>query len=175
MTNRMKLGMTVGLMLIAAPLPAQEGDGGPPENEIITVSGGNASWLGVQTKDLGSDQARDMKLGDGYGALVEKVEPDSPAAKAGLQKGDVIVEFAGERVRSVAEFARLVRETPSGRSVEIQIRRDGAQQTLNATIEARKNDLKTLMAQGHNGRIEVWPKVNVPDLNFGFFGGPRLG
>jgi len=180
MANKMKFAaalaaIVAGLAWAVTPLRAQDTDGGPLENGIITVEGGSASWLGVHTKDLTPDQARDMKLGEEYGALVDKVEPDSPAAKAGLQKGDVIVEFAGERVRSVAELTRLVRETPSGRAVEIRIRRNGAQQTLNATIEARKNDLKTLMAQGHNGRIEVWPKVNVPDLNFGFFGGPRLG
>jgi serine protease Do len=182
MTNKMKLAVTlsivaVGIVLAAAPLPAQEGDDGPLENEVITVSGGNASWLGVQTKDLTPDQARDLKLGDEYGAFVEKVEPDSPAANAGLQKGDVIVEFAGERVRSVAELTRLVRETPVGRPVEVRIRRNGARQALNATLEARKNSFEPLLGEGRNGGIEVWPKVNVPDLNlnFGFFGGPRLG
>lgn len=182
MANKVKLAaalaaMAVGFMLASAPLGAQEPEDNPLQNEIITVSGGNASWLGVQTKDLTSDQVRDLKLGDEYGALVEKVEPDSPAAKAGLQKGDVIVEFAGERVRSVAELTRLVRETPVGRSVEIHIRRNGAKQTLNATTAARKNGFEPLLGEGRSGRIEVWPKVNIPDLNlnFGFFGGPRLG
>jgi len=182
MKNRMKLPVAFGVLAVSAalavtPLRAQETDEGPALNEVITVSGGSASWLGVQTKDLTSDQARDMKLGDEYGALVEKVEPDSPATKAGLQKGDVIVEFAGERVRSVAELVRLVRETPVGRSVEIHIRRNGAKKTLNATLEARKNGFEPLLGEGHAGRTEVWPKVNIPDwnLNFGLFGGPRLG
>ncbi|HXJ94853.1 MAG TPA: PDZ domain-containing protein [Terriglobia bacterium] len=182
MANKMKfnavlVALAIGLTFVSTPLHAQEPEDNPLQNEIITVSGGNASWLGVQTKDLTSDQVRDLKLGDEYGALVEKVEPDSPAAKAGLQKGDVIVQFAGERVRSVAELTRLVRETPVGRSVEIQIRRNGAKQTLNATITARKSGFEPLLGEGRSGHIEVWPKVNVPDLNlnFGFFGGPRLG
>jgi serine protease Do len=181
MANKMKFAalaaMAVVLAWVSTPLPAQESDAGPLRSEVITVAGGNSSWLGVQTKDLTSDQARDMKLGDEYGALVDKVEPDSPAAKAGLQTGDVIVDFAGERVRSVAELTRLVRETPSGRSVEIRIRRNGASQTLNTTIEARKNSFEPLLGERHSGRVEVWPKVNIPDwnFNFGFFGGPRLG
>ncbi len=182
MTNKMKFAaalaaLAVGLVLTSAPLRAQETEQGPPPNEIITVPGGNASWLGVQTSDLTPDQAREMKLGDEYGALVDKVEPDSPAAKAGLQKGDVIVEFAGERVRSVAEFTRRVHETPPGRTVEIGIRRNGAKETLNATLEARKNVFGPFMGEERSGRVEVWPRVNIPDLNlnFGFFGGPRLG
>jgi membrane-associated protease RseP (regulator of RpoE activity) len=182
MANKMKFNaalaaIAVGMALASTALGAQEPEDNPLQNEVITVSGGNASWLGVQTKDLTPDQVRDLKLGDEYGALVEKAEPDSPAAKAGLQKGDVIVEFAGERVRSVAELTRLVRETPVGRSVEIHIRRNGTKQTLNATIAARKSVFEPLLGEGRSGRMEVWPKVNVPDLNlnFGFFGGPRLG
>lgn len=182
MTNKSKLALALavtglGITLAAAPLRAQDSNEDSLENEIITVGGGNTSWLGVQTKDLTAEQARDLKLGDEYGALVDKVEPDSPAAKAGLQKGDVIVEFAGERVRSVAELTRLVRETPPGRPVEIRVRRNGAKETLNATIEPRKNGFEPLFGEGENGRIGVWPKVNVPDLNlnFGIFGGPRLG
>jgi serine protease Do len=182
MTNKMKLTVTLlvtaaGCALATAVLRAQEPNDGPLENEVITVAAGNASWLGVQTKDLTSDQARDLKLGDEYGALVDKVEPDSPAAKAGLQKGDVIIEFGGERVRSVGELTRLVRETPAGRSVGIRVRRNGAMETLTATIETRQNGFGPLLGEGHNGRIEVWPNVKIPDLNLGFgiFGGPRLG
>ncbi len=182
MPNKMKFAaafavMAVCLALASRPMRAQEPNGGPVQDPVITVSTGNASWLGVQTKDITSDQLRDLKLGDEYGALVDKVEPESPAAKAGLQKGDVIVEFAGERVRSVAELTRLVRETPAGRPVEIRIRRNGAEQTLNATITARKSVFEPLLGEGRSGRIEVWPRVNIPDLNLGFgiFGGPRLG
>ena len=182
MRNKMSLAVAVvvvatGLAWATTLLRAQGPNEDPEENEIITVATGNTSWLGVETKDLSSEQARDLKLGDEYGALVEKVEPDSPAARAGLQKGDVITEFAGERVRSVAELTRLVRETPTGRSVEIGVRRNGAKETLNATLEPRKSGFEPLFGPGHNGRIEVWPNVKIPDWNFGFgmFGGPRLG
>jgi serine protease Do len=182
MTTKMKLTVTlvataIVLMLATVPLLCAQEPDGPLQNEIITVAGGNTSWLGVQTKDISAQQARDLKLGDPYGALVDKVEPDSPASKAGLQKGDVITEFAGERVRSVAELTRLVRETPPGRSVEIRIRRSGSGETLNATIETRNTGFGPLLGEGPNSRVEVWPRVNVPDLNLNFslFGGPRLG
>ena len=48
---------------------------------------------------------------------IETVTPDGPADKAGMKAGDAIVEFDGERVRSVLHFPRLVQETPPGRSV----------------------------------------------------------
>ena len=52
------------------------------------------------------------------GVVIEEVQPDSPAEKAGLKPADVIVEFDGERVRSARQFGRLVQETPPGRTGE---------------------------------------------------------
>jgi len=133
----------------------------------------NQTWLGVELEDVTSDQVRDLKLPGDYGAFVKEVEPDSPAAKAGLQSGDVIEQFAGEKVRSVAELRRLVGETPAGRNVEIRVRRNGEEKTLNATIEARNEAGEPLMGKL---RDEVWPRINVPVYDFSFdFGGPRLG
>ena len=71
------------------------------------------------------------------GVMVDDVEDDSPAAKAGLKKGDVVVEFDGERVRSVRQFTRLVSETPAGRQVAASVLRDGQRVSVNlATREA---------------------------------------
>ena len=65
-----------------------------------------------------------------------KCTTDSPAEKAGLKAGDIVVDYDGERVRSARQFTRLVQETPEGRSVAIGIMRDGKKQTVNATPEA---------------------------------------
>ena len=133
----------------------------------------NPTWLGVQLKDVTPDQVRDLKLGGEYGAFVAEVEKDSPAAKAGLESGDVIVQFGGEKVRSVAELRRMVGETPAGRNVELQVRRNGEDKTLNAIIEARNEGPEPLLGKL---RDEVWPRINVPVYDFSFdFGGPRLG
>jgi S1-C subfamily serine protease len=67
--------------------------------------------------------------------IIEEVADDSPASKAGLKKGDVVLEFDGERVRGVRHFTRLVQETPAGRRVQTSVMRDG--QKLNVTIEPR--------------------------------------
>jgi S1-C subfamily serine protease len=69
------------------------------------------------------------------GVLIEDVEEDGAAAKAGIRDGDAIVEFDGERVRSARHFARLVQETADGRSVKVTLMRDGSRQTLDVTPE----------------------------------------
>ncbi len=119
------------------------------------------TWLGVTLQDVTADKVRDLKLAAEYGAIVVSVETDSPAAKAGLQKGDVIVEFAGERVRSEAQLRRLIRETPAGRSVSLQVIRDAQTRTLNAKLESRKNHFN----------IQV-PEIHIPSINMNGF---RLG
>lgn len=91
--------------------------------EIVRTSGG--PHLGVRL---------DNAEGDERGAVVREVVKDSPAEKAGLKEGDVIVRFDGEAVRSASQLARLVSETPSGRAVAIEVRRGGATQKLDATL-----------------------------------------
>ena len=67
------------------------------------------------------------------GVVIEEVQPDSPAEKAGLKRSDVIVEFDGERVRSARQFGRLVEETPPGRTVKATVMRDGRRQDVQIT------------------------------------------
>jgi len=100
-----------------------------------------AAHLGVVLEDVGPDDVSRLKLEAERGALVTGLRPESPAARAGLQEGDVIVRFQGEAVHSVAQLARLVGETPPGRRVTIEVRRDGAGTTLSATLDERHGAL----------------------------------
>jgi serine protease Do len=93
------------------------------------------SRLGVSLTDVAGDDRTRLKLSDERGALVKDVQADTPAAKAGLKTDDVIVRFDGETVRSAAHLSRLVRETPPGRTVAIEVSRGGAFQRLTATLE----------------------------------------
>jgi len=147
-----------------------------PEPQVF-VSGG-AAWLGVTLKDVTAEKARDLKLPGEYGALVESVDAESAAAKAGLQKGDVIVEFAGERVHSVAQLHRLIRETPVGRTVSLQVIRGGQARTLSATLQSRKNQFSFQTPEIHIPEINITPNLVMPYFRgFGnmFDGRPTLG
>jgi serine protease Do len=100
---------------------------------VALFSGG--AHLGVTLDDVSADDVARLKLEEEQGAVVRSVSDDSPAAKAGLQKGDVILRYQGETVHSAAQLARLVRETPAGRKVSLEVSRDGAAQRLTATLE----------------------------------------
>ena len=84
--------------------------------------------LGVTIRDLDSEQAKTAS-----GAIVEDVRAGSAAEKAGIHKGDVIVEFDGERVRGQRHLSRLVSETPEGRIVKTAVMRDGKRIDLSVT------------------------------------------
>jgi serine protease Do len=95
-----------------------------PEARMMWLDGRGSS-IGVRIQEA-----------DAGGVLIDEVEEESPAEKAGLKRGDVIVEFDGERVRGARHFSRLVQETPDGRSVKATIVRDGSRQTIDITPTA---------------------------------------
>lgn len=110
---------------------------------IVRHAGG--SMLGV-----GLDETE----GDLRGAKVRSVEEGSPAEKAGIKEGDVIVRFDGEPVRSVSHLARLVGETPAGRSVAIDVSRGGTTQKLTATLAEGKRRVRVFSGDGLPGMRE---------------------
>ncbi len=130
----------------------------PPHTQVFSFSDGRG-WLGVRLSDLTAEKARELKLPGESGAVVTEVVEDSPAAKAGVMKNDVILEFAGERVRSVAQLQRLVRETPLGRTVALQVSRGGQTRSLSVKLEGGEEHVFT-------GAFTM-PKIDIPE--FGFF------
>jgi serine protease Do len=149
--------------LLGPPAVARaQDDGREPLIRAFRMSGGG-SHLGVNLSDLGRDDRTRLKLTDERGALVKEVQPDTPAAKAGLKADDVIVRFDGEAVRSVAQLSRLVRETPAGRPVTIEVSRGGAMQRLTATLEEGRG-FNHLLRDVGDMHIEVPPVPAVPAM-----------
>lgn len=108
-----------------------------PAAVVAAEKGKARAHLGVTLDEVGKDDVSRLRLPAERGAIVKDVKPDTPAAKAGLREGDVIVRFQGETVQSAAQLTRLVAETPPGRTVEIEVRRDGADTRLRATLDER--------------------------------------
>jgi S1-C subfamily serine protease len=98
---------------------------------------GRGGQLGVIVEDLDAATVGKDAGGATSGVRIEEVEQDGPAAKAGLREGDIVVDVDGDRVRSARQFARLIQETPEGRSVALGVLRDGKRQTMNVTPETR--------------------------------------
>jgi S1-C subfamily serine protease len=112
------------------------------ESRRVQIVGASGSHLGVNLTDVTAADLARLKLGEERGAVVKDVDEGSPAAKAGLKPGDVILRYQGQDVSSVAQLVRLVRETPPGRKVTIEVSRDGQSQKLAATLE-----------EGHQGLV----------------------
>lgn len=91
-------------------------------------------WLGVGIQNLDPTLSKRFGLDRPTGALVGQVMPGSPAEKAGIQPGDVILTFDGKRVASSPELTPMVAATPVGRKVKVEILRDGKRQNLDVTI-----------------------------------------
>lgn len=99
---------------------------------------GAGSYLGVDSRDITPERARDLKLKEVRGVEVLMVDQDAPAGKAGLKEKDVILNFNGTPVESVEQLRRLLRETPPGREVTIAISRDGQPMNLKVTLADRR-------------------------------------
>jgi serine protease Do len=91
-------------------------------------------FLGVQVQQVAPELARSSGLEQPRGALVAYVQPDSPGERAGIQKGDVIVEFNGRTIADMHELPRLVANTPPGSAAGVRLIRQGRERTVRVNI-----------------------------------------
>jgi len=99
-------------------------------------------WLGVTIAEVTAEKAKGLKLPAERGALLAEVQPDSPAAKAGLKVNDVITEVNGQRVEGTAQFRRLIREIPPGRTVQLTLWRDARAQSLSVQLASFREQMR---------------------------------
>lgn len=103
----------------------------------IVKQGGDvvAGWLGVFP---GRVQDSERNVNGVVGVVVQRIEPDSPAAKAGLSVEDILTRYNGHRIKDPLQFIRLVEETPIGSQANIELVREGKTVMLAAAIESRR-------------------------------------
>jgi serine protease Do len=136
----MRIPVGIGTAYLAASLAlfGQTPSPLPRTHSANSMQAAETPYLGVGGQDITSDRAKTLKLKEERGVEVTSVDPDGAAAKAGLKEGDVVMEFNGQKVEGWEHLKRLVRETPIHREVKIVIWRNGAPQTLTATIGAHR-------------------------------------
>ncbi len=110
------------------------------------------SGMGVKIENVSSELAKEMGLPQTYGALVREVLPGSAASKAGIQPGDVITEFDGKTITDASSLSVEAHLAGVGRSVPLQVFRDGKFIMLKLTLEAlaKEEPLKKADAKGLN-------------------------
>ncbi len=149
----------------------------------IVIADDGSSWLGVETHEVTSDKAKELKLSAERGVVLGKIVPDSPAAKAGLKENDVVTEINGQRVEGAAQFRRMIHEIPAGRSIQLTVWRDGRTQTISATLgksQERRHTMKMMTPTPGTFAFRMPEIPEIPSMEWNgnmLFGGgqPRLG
>jgi serine protease Do len=109
------------------------------------VSSGEVTrgYLGVSIQSLTPEVAKALHIEPNQGVLVAEVTPDSPAAQAGVRRGDVIVGFNGEAVKEAHELPAAVAKTPVGEHATLTLQRNGKTQNVPVTIGKLPSDTVT--------------------------------
>ena len=100
-------------------------------------------WLGVTIQPLTPELSKQFGLGDEKGVLVGDVVEDSPAEKAGIHTGDVIVEFDGKEVKDPTHLRNMVAGTVPNTGVSLKVVREGGPQTVQVKIVEMSSDVQT--------------------------------
>jgi serine protease Do len=99
-------------------------------------------WLGVKVQSVTEDIAETLRVPESSGALVASVTPDSPAAHAGIEAGDVITKFDGKEVSTMRGLPRLVAQAPIGKTVDVEALRKGAKKSFKVVVGRLVEDEK---------------------------------
>ncbi|WP_138379417.1 DegQ family serine endoprotease [Luteithermobacter gelatinilyticus] len=109
-------------------------------DQILEYGHVRRGWLGVTIQAVTEEIAESLGLDEARGALVSTVNNGSPADDAGIESGDIILEFDGKDVEEMRELPRLVADTEIGKTVKVKVLRKGKIKTLKVTIAELKED-----------------------------------
>ncbi len=123
-------------------------------------------YMGVNIQDVTSGLAEKFGIKEKDGALVAEVTPNSPAEKAGLKNGDVIVAFDGKPVHDSRHLKLQVAQTAPGKQVPMKVSRDGDEKELKVTLKEFPQDKELAKANGNgNNSGDVTDGITVDELN----------
>ncbi|MCI5049850.1 MAG: Do family serine endopeptidase, partial [Rickettsiales bacterium] len=97
-------------------------------------------WLGVKIQHVTDELADSLGLSEPKGALVLEVTVDSPAEKAGVESGDLIIEFDGRKIKEMRQLPRLVAETEIGKKTKMKVLRKGKEKSLTIKLGEMQED-----------------------------------
>lgn len=123
-------------------------------NQLIEKGEVSRGFLGIVIQQITTELAKSFNVKPGHGIIVSQVSENSPAEKAGLRQGDIIIKFRGKKVEEVGRFRNQVALTSPGSREQLTIIRDGKQKKLNVTIGKLTDDNKLAAADPSSQKTE---------------------
>jgi serine protease Do len=124
-------------------------------DQILTHGKVVRGYLGIYIEDVSPDLAKQFGLDQGGGVLIGEVSPETPAAKAGLQRGDIILKVNGTTVSSRNDLQVQISQTPPGTPVKLDVWRNGKSQEFKVTLaELPEKAEKMNGGEGSSGALE---------------------
>ena len=117
-------------------------------DQIISFGQAKRGWLGVQIQDLTQEFSDSLGYDSTNGAFVASVEPNSPAAAANIQAGDIIIEFDGKPISSFKDLPKVVAETDIGKEVLVKVWRNGAMTDVTVKIDELNEGVQVASNEG---------------------------
>lgn len=112
-------------------------------------------WLGVTVQDIDTEMAKSLQMKELKGAVITDVHEGSPAEKAGLMRKDIIISFDGKEVEDSAHLRNLVVSTPPGKTVKLEIIRNGKVYSITTTIGELPAEQKVSLSESVLAGIQV--------------------
>jgi serine protease Do len=164
--NTMIASESGGFQGVGFAIPAQMAE--QVYGQIVKVGHVSRGWLGVQIQDLTPELARGFGVKQEKGALVAEVEPNGPAAKAGLRSGDIITEYNRQKITDGRDLSLAVASTKPGAPSSLVVLRDGQEKTLSLTPGERPSDTaedsRPAQPGEEHGRLGVMVENITPEI-----------
>ncbi|MBZ5629172.1 MAG: Do family serine endopeptidase [Acidobacteriia bacterium] len=160
--NTFLVSQTGGFAGMGFAIPTQVAR--PTVETLIKDGKVSHGYMGIGISDVTPDNAGFFHRSQATGAVVTQVEPDMPAAQAGLRIGDVITEVDGQKVEDAGQLQVLIGQKSPGSKVNLQVERDGKNMTLPVTLEEMTRRESAHSASGQEHGKARWG-LGLTDLN----------
>jgi len=121
-------------------------------------------WIGIMIQDLTPELAKSFGIKNTKGVLISDVVKDSPAEKAGLLKGDVIVRFDGKEIENAHKLSQLAAATPPGKQAEIELLRNGKTETISLKVGTMPEEKQKVISPEEQSNWGMMVQELTPQL-----------
>ena len=128
-------------------------------DQLIKNGSVQRGWIGVGIQQMDSDLQQSFGLKDREGALVSQVTPNGPAAEAGIERGDVILNFNDHDIARLTQLTRTVADTKPGTDAKVVVWRDGKEKTL--SVDVGKMPAEQQVASAEQPQAAQQPKLGL--------------